>query len=446
MPALPQDRIDALARPDKWYLGGLDGVVWAPPFPRRLDRPGFWDPVHLLQHEVGPGFAVALLDEGGREIALRGGPALDVPGGRRVHDARAERAAETRETGDAEAAGQGGRDRWRWRPGRLAIRWTTRADRAGAAGGAGAVLLEERQVRAGGVLESVFGAPRELDGMQVVAFTAQPASAVADLGLTDCGVGWTRTVTDRQGRSMAVRMQLAGPEEAVWRGVVASEGRATPAWRLSPFAELGARGLNPPGRSVSPAAAQTTGTNPSESRGIHGVGPDEARRRRLGAQKDAVDSAAVGIASVHAGPQAVGWIWVAVAFRARSRAPLALRLRLDPRLEGRAEDSPPDDLERVDPARDDSAREDSSPGDRTRSSSAPGPRKPPPTPPPGPPSSPASLPSPAATPTSTAASTTASTASDSTASRGDGATSAAPASPRGSSTFTSPSPTAPSAT
>ncbi|MCY4573458.1 MAG: hypothetical protein OXF01_11735, partial [Gemmatimonadetes bacterium] len=49
-------RIEALARPDKWYLGGLDGVVWAPPFPRWLDRPGFWDAAHLLNTAIQPCF------------------------------------------------------------------------------------------------------------------------------------------------------------------------------------------------------------------------------------------------------------------------------------------------------------------------------------------------------------------------------------------------------
>ena len=55
------DPLRLLARPDKWYLGAGDGLVWAPPFPAWLDTPGFWDDAHLFQYAIGPLFAVAFV-------------------------------------------------------------------------------------------------------------------------------------------------------------------------------------------------------------------------------------------------------------------------------------------------------------------------------------------------------------------------------------------------
>ena len=207
----PGDRIRALARGDKWYLGGLDGVVWAPPFPKWLHRPGFWDPAHLLQHEVGPGFSVAILDRGGMEVPLSGGP-----GGPTGDDAPAPQASH-----------------WIWRPGRLTARWAMPLPTAG-----GYHRVEEdRRIRRGGILESCWHLPRALAGGHVVGFTAQPADAVADLNRTERGVGWMRTVQDRGGRSMTVGMELSGPSTPAWRQVIRSEGLAVPEWGHSPFAE-----------------------------------------------------------------------------------------------------------------------------------------------------------------------------------------------------------------
>ncbi|WP_419856891.1 hypothetical protein [Candidatus Palauibacter irciniicola] len=196
----PKARIAALARDDKWFLGGLDGVVWAPPFPRWLHRPGFWDPVHLLQHEVGPGFSVALVGSDGRERPLR--RAAPGPGG------------------GEPAVG-------RWRPGRLVVAWLDERD----------VLVEERrQVLPGGVLESAWHVPRDFEG-HLVGFTAQPADATDGVEGTADGVGWTRTVSDRRGQELVLRMELSGSGSPAWRRVVPSEGRGAPEWRHSPFAE-----------------------------------------------------------------------------------------------------------------------------------------------------------------------------------------------------------------
>jgi mannosylglycerate hydrolase MGH1-like protein len=58
-------------RHDKWYVGAGDGLVWAPPFPLWLDRPGYWDEAHLAQYPVGPLFTVSLVDQAGNALPLR---------------------------------------------------------------------------------------------------------------------------------------------------------------------------------------------------------------------------------------------------------------------------------------------------------------------------------------------------------------------------------------
>ena len=214
----PKARIAALARDDKWFLGGLDGVVWAPPFPRWLHRPGFWDPVHLLQHEVGPGFSVALAGGDGVETPLRG--ASGGPGGREPTPRR-------------------------WRPGQLVATWLD---------GRGLIFEERRQVLPGGILESAWHVPPGFEGC-IVGFTAQPADAAARVEPTTAGVGWTRTVSDRRGQKLVLRMELAGSVSPAWRRIVPSEGRATPEWRHSPFAE----GAGAPGSANSDPGEHRSG-------------------------------------------------------------------------------------------------------------------------------------------------------------------------------------------
>ncbi|MCZ0936616.1 MAG: trehalase family glycosidase [Gemmatimonadetes bacterium] len=213
----PKARIAALVRDDKWFLGGLDGVAWAPPFPRWLHRPGFWDPVHLLQHEVGPGFSVALLGSDGREIPLR--RAAPGPGG-----------------------GEPGPGRWR--PGRLTVGWLD--DR-------GVLVEESRQVLPGGILESTWDIPRSFEG-HLVGFTAQPADATDGVTPTADGVSWTRTVSDRRGQELVLHMELSGSGSPEWRRIVPSEGLAAPEWRHAPFAEGGGDpvGTAPPGADPPP--------------------------------------------------------------------------------------------------------------------------------------------------------------------------------------------------
>ena len=291
--ASPRERIRALARADKWYLGGLDGVVWAPPFPKWLHRPGFWDPVHLLQHEVGPCFSVALLRADGREISLCGG------------------------SGSSEAGGPGRA----WRPGRLTAIWTPETRGAGVPGaetrGAGVpgaaardggaraaagpppTAREERRVRAGGVLESSWSLPRGLGARTVVAYSAQPAAEVADVQAGEDAVTWMRTVTDRSGRSMHVRMTLGGSGPMAGSRIVRSEGGARPAWGLSPFPEAFAEAF---AEDWVPLAAPG-------GEGDRAAGSDAGRS---------------------------GWIWLAAAFPLDDAGLLSLRLRLVPQFDDAA--------------------------------------------------------------------------------------------------------------
>ena len=60
--------INYLNREDKWFLGGGNAVIWAPPFPQYLEKMGMWDTGSYYNHDYGPVFAVSILDEKGNEI------------------------------------------------------------------------------------------------------------------------------------------------------------------------------------------------------------------------------------------------------------------------------------------------------------------------------------------------------------------------------------------
>ena len=232
-------------------------MVWAPPFPRWLHRPGFWDPVHVLQHEVGPGFSVALVRPDGRENPLHG--ARRRPGGR-------ESAA------------------LRWRPGRMDATWLDEQ---------GVLVEERRQVLPDGILESSWHIARGFEGY-LVGFTAQPADATDAAGPTADGVGWTRVVSDRRGRELVLRMELAGSVTPAWQGIAASEGRGEPEWRQSPFAEggIGARGT---ADHASGTVGESAGFDPVSGAGAAFVsGPDRALHSEVDESRS-------------------GWIWIAVA-------------------------------------------------------------------------------------------------------------------------------------
>lgn len=65
------DVVRYLSRTDKWYLGGANRLLWAPPFPVYLDAPGFWDEAHYYNYELKPLFTWTLLDDEGNEVPLQ---------------------------------------------------------------------------------------------------------------------------------------------------------------------------------------------------------------------------------------------------------------------------------------------------------------------------------------------------------------------------------------
>lgn len=64
------DVLKLMSRTDKWYLGGGNRLLWAPPFPVFLDKPGLWDKAHYYNYEFQPLFTWTLLDEDGKVVSL----------------------------------------------------------------------------------------------------------------------------------------------------------------------------------------------------------------------------------------------------------------------------------------------------------------------------------------------------------------------------------------
>lgn len=63
--------LNLLSRNDKYYLGGGNRIVWTPPSPVWLDKPGFWDKANFYNYDIEPVFTITLLNENGVEIPLR---------------------------------------------------------------------------------------------------------------------------------------------------------------------------------------------------------------------------------------------------------------------------------------------------------------------------------------------------------------------------------------
>ena len=228
-PALDQPRdplapLRRLERIDKWYLGGGDRLLWAPPFPGFLDHPGLWDEVHYFNHALFPCFTWTLLDGAGRAWPLR-------------------------------------RSRWRWSPAGMLARLSPEAFPLHGAvpadgrpeGPAGDVIIEEalalapEDVLCCEVLVEADATAWDA-GLHLVAWTAQPDTGglyvladgretrSGDFAAGPWGVIWTRTLLPPKGPSIDLRCRLRLDREANSWGVQSSEGtHPLPHWGLSPW-------------------------------------------------------------------------------------------------------------------------------------------------------------------------------------------------------------------
>ncbi|HEY0867693.1 MAG TPA: hypothetical protein VGE01_09950 [Fimbriimonas sp.] len=66
------DPLLLLARDDKFFLGGGRGAIYAPPFPRFLLSPGFWDECFFADLKISRLFGLLVSDASGRPIRLSG--------------------------------------------------------------------------------------------------------------------------------------------------------------------------------------------------------------------------------------------------------------------------------------------------------------------------------------------------------------------------------------
>ncbi|MCU0452970.1 MAG: hypothetical protein MUE68_04880 [Bacteroidetes bacterium] len=62
--------LSLLTRPDKWYLGGGNRLLYAPAFPLHRSTPGLWDTAHYYNYPLQPLFSYAILADDGHEIPL----------------------------------------------------------------------------------------------------------------------------------------------------------------------------------------------------------------------------------------------------------------------------------------------------------------------------------------------------------------------------------------
>ncbi len=188
------DPLELLARQDKWYLSGGDGILFAPTFPLWLDAPGFWDEGTIFQYAFGPLFTVSALDAEGREIPMR---------------------AISR----------------RWTPADLTVQYRLTN---------GMTAIEVRSVQPGGVFASEW----RLQAMRpsplhLVAWTAQdgPSVDVASARWDD-EIRFTRTLLDRRDVPMRVTAQLSCSGGATsWAASMSEASASQPHWRFTPFVE-----------------------------------------------------------------------------------------------------------------------------------------------------------------------------------------------------------------
>ncbi|MEP7086523.1 MAG: hypothetical protein ABI884_04240, partial [Gemmatimonadota bacterium] len=188
------DPLALLARADKWFLSATDGISFAPPFPRWLDSPGFWDEASLYHYSFAPLFTVSALDADGREIPMR-------PVARR------------------------------WTPAELTVDYRLAN---------GMMASEVRTVQPGGVFASEWlvqglrHAP-----LNLVAWTAHDATNIDRWTVGyDGAFAFHTTVYDERGEALPVRAELACyGETASWAAYLAAPVPSAPRWDLTPFVE-----------------------------------------------------------------------------------------------------------------------------------------------------------------------------------------------------------------
>ncbi len=194
----PLDPLELLRRRDKHFLAAGDGILPAPPHPRWLDRPGFWDGGQIFLYPIEPLFTLTFVERDGNERALR-----------RMH-----------------------RD---WTPAELTVSYS-----------AGGLELEERRsVLPGGRFVSEFRVTNGLaDAVEltVVAWTAQEGRVVtarSTVGADSQGISFCRTASDRAGEiGLLCILRFEGePAEgwALYESEDAGDRIPSPEWAATPF-------------------------------------------------------------------------------------------------------------------------------------------------------------------------------------------------------------------
>jgi hypothetical protein len=200
------DPLQLLERPDKFYLGSGHGIIWAPRFPRWLDRPGFWDEADIYHYQLAPVFTVTLLSQDGE------------PPGRQL------------------AARQIGR---RWTPAELISTYELDDE---------LIADEHRSVLPGGYFMSEWNisntgqSERRLLG---VAWTAQETTGVemSSVQASTGTVSFDRMLQDRHVHRINVRVRLEARGGSLAGCAYLSEGTvAGPDWEFTPFPEKWRRG------------------------------------------------------------------------------------------------------------------------------------------------------------------------------------------------------------
>ena len=198
----PDDTLLSLRRTDKHGLGGGGGLIFAPPHPRWLHYPGFWDGLQLFMQIMRPAFTFTILDAAGREIPLR-------------YQSRS------------------------WTPDCLEVAFT-----------AGHIHIVERRVvlerTAASVITLVNRGSLPIDA-SLAAWTAIENSRLRDRPLcraTADGIGFRTTGTDAQLRSHAIDLDVGlrlqpPPDSTLLLESQHGRGYAVdPTWRITPFRDV----------------------------------------------------------------------------------------------------------------------------------------------------------------------------------------------------------------